>query len=987
MDVPSHLADHQKLAEPSRYAAVVVAHILDRWIEAKTVLDLGCGTGTWLRGFAAGGRREVLGVEGELLDPQYLEIDADLILHADLAQPLNLHRRFDLVICLEVAEHIAADAAGTVVENCIRHGDIVLFSAALPGQQGRHHINEQLPEYWVTLFRERGYVALDLIRPRIWNDKNIPFWYRQNTLLFVRRDIPILARLQIEAGRAVAAAPLNRVHPDLLVWVSHEAELAKLANAEATSTNLVLRRSLAESNAKLTSTNAKLTSAKAELERTANSVASLQQEREVILNSTLWRMTGPLRRAGQALPTPVRRTLRRVLHQAAGSARRLRPPKQIAAAPHAARRTDSRHTTGTWRIVIISGEPHIPGHLYRVVRFADAATALGATVLSITMDEAAAHRRDVTDADFVIIWRAANTPEVAATIAAVRDGSGKLLVDIDDLMFVPELATEDIIDGIRTQDLDPVGVSDFFQRVRDVMAQGDACICTTNALAKHVRQLGKTTFVLPNGFDAKNHAASRLAVRRRRARQDDGLIRIGYATGTRTHQRDFQPAADSLARILLQYPACRLVLFQDPATLRPLLDLKEFPALEMQSAQIEWRDLVPLDALPDELARFDVNIAPLESGNPFCEAKSELKYFEAALAGICTVASPTDPMRGAIRHGETGLLADGPDGWYEALRSLVENADLRRRLAHAAYLDVLRRFGPHRRAEQVQSLLAQLTGGQDAARAFELEFMRGTTPAAAPPNIVSSDLVFCHDALGTVEVSVVVPLYNYADYVTEALESVRAQTLEPLDLIVVDDRSTDDSLKVVHNWAEQQAQTGRFNRIVIMCNRTNSGLARTRNVAFDAAETEYVVPLDADNRLLPKFCARTLQALRCSHAAFAYSKIQCFGGHDHVIGTEPFSPMQFAQANYVDAMALVAKWAWATVGGYTHIEHGWEDYDFWCSCVEHGIWGIHLPEILAEYRFHEASMLRTITDVKPNKVEVVQQLESRHRWLTIVDRG
>ncbi len=987
MDTPSHLADHQHLAEASRYAAVVVANILDRWIKTNTVLDLGCGIGTWLRGFAACGRREVLGVERELLADQYLEIAADLILHADLSQPLDLHRRFDLVICLEVAEHIAAEAAGTIVENCIRHADIVLFSAALPGQQGRHHINEQLPEYWVALFRARGYVALDLIRPLIWNDRNIPIWYRQNTLLFVRNDIPILAQLQIEAERAVAATPLDRVHPDLLVWFSHEAEQARLANAEATSANIVLRRSLAETNAKLTSTNAKLTSAKGELARTAASILSLQQEREVILNSTLWRMTGPLRRVGQVLPTPVRRTLRSVLQLAAAGTRRPRPPKRIAAASYAARRTTPGHTAETWRIVIISGEPHIPGHLYRVVRFAEAANSLGATVLSITMDEAAVHRRDVTEADFVVIWRAANTPEVAATIAAVRDGGGKLLIDIDDLMFVPELAIEDVIDGIRTQDLDPAGVADFFQRVRDVLVQADACICTTNALAKHARQLGKTTFVLPNGFDAKSHAAARLAVRRRRTRQDDGLTRIGYATGTRTHQRDFQPAADSLARILRQFPACRLVLFQDPVTHRPLLDLQEFPALEQQSAQIEWRDLVTLDALPDELARFDVNIAPLETDNPFCEAKSELKYFEAALAGVCTVASPTDPMRGAIRHGETGLLADMPDAWYDALRSLVESPDFRRRLAHAAYIDVLWRFGPHRRAELARSLLAQLAGGEDAARAFELEFRRSTMPAVTPPSIVSSDVVFYHDALATAEVSVVVPLYNYAGFVTEALESVRAQTLEPLDLIVVDDRSTDDSLQVVRNWAEKQAQTGRFNRIVIMRNHVNSGLARTRNVAFDTAETEYVVPLDADNRLLPEFCARTLQALRGSHAAFAYSKVQCFGSHDHVIGTGPFSPMQFAQSNYVDAMALVAKWAWARVGGYTHIEYGWEDYDFWCSCVENGIWGVHLPEILAEYRFHEASMLRTITDVERNKVEVVQQLESRHRWLTIADRG
>ena len=217
--------------------------------------------------------------------------------------------------------------------------------------------------------------------------------------------------------------------------------------------------------------------------------------------------------------------------------------------------------------------------------------------------------------------------------------------------------------------------------------------------------------------------------------------------------------------------------------------------------------------------------------------------------------------------------------------------------------------------------------------------------------------------------------------------SVKEQTLQPIDLVVVDDCSTDNSLSVAGDWMRRQAVTKRFNRIVLLRNIANQGLAATRNIGFDAAETDFVVPLDADNRLLPEFCSRTLRALRGTRAAFAYTKIQCFGDHHHVIGTDAFSQMLFSQANYVDAMALIAKWAWAGIGGYTHIQHGWEDYDFWCCCIEHGFWGIHVPEILAEYRFHEDSMLRTATDVQHNKREVVRQLEARHDWMSIVDRG
>jgi hypothetical protein len=96
--------------------------------------------------------------------------------------------------------------------------------------------------------------------------------------------------------------------------------------------------------------------------------------------------------------------------------------------------------------------------------------------------------------------------------------------------------------------------------------------------------------------------------------------------------------------------------------------------------------------------------------------------------------------------------------------------------------------------------------------------------------------------------------------------------------------------------------------------------------------------------------------------------------------------MRFAAGNYIDALAMIAKWCWVKVGGYTHIRFGWEDYDFWCKCVEHGVWGEHVREILAEYRFHEASMLRSCTDIPPMKREVISQLEERHSELTVLDQ-
>ncbi len=178
---------------------------------------------------------------------------------------------------------------------------------------------------------------------------------------------------------------------------------------------------------------------------------------------------------------------------------------------------------------------------------------------------------------------------------------------------------------------------------------------------------------------------------------------------------------------------------------------------------------MPLNGLPNELARFDINLAPLEVGNPFCEAKSELKFFEAALVEVCTVASPTGPMRRAIRDGETGRLADTPAEWDAALRTLIDDPALRRRMAHAAYLDVLARFGPRVGAESFRFVLEQLSGNETAARAFQLELGRSQMPRTRRVVLPDSEAVFAVDTLGEAEVTIVIPLYNYADYVIEAL--------------------------------------------------------------------------------------------------------------------------------------------------------------------------------------------------------------------------
>ncbi|MGE5269254.1 MAG: methyltransferase domain-containing protein [Thiohalocapsa sp.] len=169
-----------------RSAKRVVPH-LTRVLPVGSVVDFGCGQGAWLSVWHKAGA-EIAGVDGAYVERSALLIDSASFRAADLAEPIDLGRCFDLVQSLEVAEHLPAARARQFVETLTAHGPCVLFSAAPPGQGGEHHVNEQPPEYWRRLFRERGFAAVDYLRPLICGDAAVKPWYRFNTLLYIAED-------------------------------------------------------------------------------------------------------------------------------------------------------------------------------------------------------------------------------------------------------------------------------------------------------------------------------------------------------------------------------------------------------------------------------------------------------------------------------------------------------------------------------------------------------------------------------------------------------------------------------------------------------------------------------------------------------------------------------------------------------------------------------------------------------------------------------
>ena len=154
----------------------------------KSVLDVGCGIGTWLSVFKNQGVKNIMGVDGHWVDKNYLMIPSKDFMHLDLKKPIKLTQKFDLVVSLEVAEHLPKLTAEQFIKSITSLGDVVLFSAAIPYQGGTDHINEQWQDYWAQLFELNGFVTIDCIRKRFWRNSKVAFFYAQNMLLYVRKS-------------------------------------------------------------------------------------------------------------------------------------------------------------------------------------------------------------------------------------------------------------------------------------------------------------------------------------------------------------------------------------------------------------------------------------------------------------------------------------------------------------------------------------------------------------------------------------------------------------------------------------------------------------------------------------------------------------------------------------------------------------------------------------------------------------------------------
>jgi len=278
------------------------------------------------------------------------------------------------------------------------------------------------------------------------------------------------------------------------------------------------------------------------------------------------------------------------------------------------------------------------------------------------------------------------------------DSSGAMIIsDYDDLIFEPEM-----IQHINSPDFaDPIRFRLYLQGMNDLrstLERSKACLASTEFLAARIQQTGKPVWIHRNAFSLEMLRQSE-QVRELKRHSQDGSVVLGYASGTPTHNKDFDMIKPVLIEIMRTYPKVRLSL------VGPL------------DAGDGWGELgdrihrfprVPWRKLPEVLAGFDINLAPLEM-NPFAQSKSEIKWMEAGMVEVPTIASPTEAFRFAIRHGENGWMAQEAVDWREGLSTLVEDETLRNRLGRQAYLDTQRDYHPARRASQLAESLNEIS--------------------------------------------------------------------------------------------------------------------------------------------------------------------------------------------------------------------------------------------------------------------------------------
>jgi SAM-dependent methyltransferase len=204
---------YQRLNSGSLFSARATLKRVWQYFQPQTVVDVGCGSGTWLLAASELGVRDIQGFEGSWVKKDMTVVPFEKIKIVDLSKPLPETGCHDLAISMEVAEHLPPSRAESFIQELTGLSKFILFSAAVPGQQGVAHLNEQWPGYWAKLFAKHGYLALDFVRPAIWTVGEVDWWYAQNAIVYIEEKYFSALESRAELAAYRVDEPLPLVHP------------------------------------------------------------------------------------------------------------------------------------------------------------------------------------------------------------------------------------------------------------------------------------------------------------------------------------------------------------------------------------------------------------------------------------------------------------------------------------------------------------------------------------------------------------------------------------------------------------------------------------------------------------------------------------------------------------------------------------------------------------------------------------------------------
>lgn len=470
----------------------------------------------------------------------------------------------------------------------------------------------------------------------------------------------------------------------------------------------------------------------------------------------------------------------------------------------------------TIRLAYIVNSHDLMTQQYRVTTYAKALTRYGFDS-SISRDIELSHE-DFQEADILILNRVAWSQSIESLIHEFRARGCVVLFDIDDLVFDPSRINllrfvKSAGEALRQQ------MASFLEEIRRTMLLCDVVTVSTLALKSEVERLGIPAFVIPNCIDeVQLRLADERSIRRSES-STSGVVRIGYFSGTKTHEIDFDVCAVALERVLERYSQVEVLVV---GHLNLPINLADY------SDRVRVLPLMPHDEMLSMLSDIDINLAPLEMGNAFTECKSELKLFEAAMCSVPTVASPTGPFRAVITHGHNGMLARSVDEWERCMTSLVSNPGLRQSMGAIARKEIVPRFNIATTALEAKAIYSAALRG-------------GLRPLRVPVDTVPM-------ADSNPAVTVVSVLYRKEGEVRYFLEALYQQKFDKrFEILLIDDASPDDSVSTVldfEKWISDEWRRKVDLRIIV--NDENLGNCGSRNKGILQARGEVVVVVDAD---------------------------------------------------------------------------------------------------------------------------------------------